>query len=246
MMTSIYEIVVTNIIRIGFDRLITRINEYMRRRKSVDYVFNVLKDDFEKYLNLFEETSKLVKEEVLPNIQSIGVRVTAKQLNSIITTLVKISDLYSEAIQTFISLAKNCNYISRNEGFMDYLKKSDILIYDFINQMRDIYVEPNRVRIGGSFYVFIKLYEREFGREIQKDELEKAVKEAKSGIENFKRAMEKPPRARKKLFKNKKFKESYRRLQEACKNVEVQPADIDLKAYIPSGLLPIVTLLESI
>jgi hypothetical protein len=123
------------------------------------------------------------------------------------------------------------------------LKKSDILIYDFINQMRDIYVEPNHVRISGSFYVFIKLYEREFDRAVQKDELEKAVKEAKSYVENFKRAMKKPPRAGKKLLK--KLEESYRRLQEVCKNVEVQPADIDLKAYIPSDLLPIVTLLES-
>jgi hypothetical protein len=243
MMTSIYEIVVTNIIRIGFDRLKTRINEYMRRRKAVDYVFNVLKDDFEKYLNLSEKMSKLVKEEALPKLQSIKIRVTTEQLNSIITTLADMTDVYSEIIRTFISLAKNCSYISKNEGFMDYLKKSDILIYDFINQMRDIYVEPNHVRISGSFYVFIKLYEREFGRAVQKDELEKAVKEAKSYVENFKRAMKKPPRAGKKLLK--KLEESYRRLQEVCKNVEVQPADIDLKAYIPSDLLPIVTLLES-
>jgi hypothetical protein len=242
MMTSIYEIVVTNIIRIGFDRLITRIDEYMRRRKAVDYVFNVLKDDFEKYLNLSEEMSKLVKEEALPKLQSIKVRVTTEQFNSIVMTFVKMIDVYSELIRTFIGLAKNCSYISKNEGFMDDLKKSDILIYDFINQMRDIYVEPNHVRISGSFYVFIKLYEREFGRAVQKDELEKAVKEAKSYVENFKRAMKKPPRAGKKLLK--KLEESYRRLQEVCKNVEVQPADIDLKVYIPSDLLPIVTLLE--
>jgi len=39
----------------------------------------------------------------------------------------------------------------------------------------------------------------------------KAVKEAKSHVENFKRAMKKPPRAGKKLLK--KLEESYRRLQ---------------------------------
>jgi benzoyl-CoA reductase/2-hydroxyglutaryl-CoA dehydratase subunit BcrC/BadD/HgdB len=79
---------------------------------------------------------------------------------------------------------------NKNKDFDVDLKKSDILIYNFINQMKDIYIEPNRIRIGGSFYVFIKLYEKEIGREIQKDELEKAVEKAKSGIENFKRAME--------------------------------------------------------
>jgi len=38
-MTSIYGIVVTNIIHIRFDRLITRINEYMRRRKRLLIMF---------------------------------------------------------------------------------------------------------------------------------------------------------------------------------------------------------------
>jgi hypothetical protein len=74
---------------------------------------------------------------------------------------------------------------NKNKDFDVDLKKSDILIYNFINQMKDIYIEPNRIRIGGSFYVFIKLYEKEIGREIQKDELEKPLKRQKVALKTL-------------------------------------------------------------
>ncbi|MEM3648440.1 MAG: hypothetical protein QW506_04670 [Thermoproteota archaeon] len=82
---------------------------------------------------------------------------------------------------------------------MEYLKESDIFIYDFIGRMRDIYIEPDRIRIDGSFYTLFKLYEKEFSGKIRRSELEEALDETKSDVEKFKHAMRNPPRIRKNL-----------------------------------------------
>lgn len=153
------------------EKLKNTIDRYMKKRKFRDMALNVLRDDDEKYMSLCNEMYKAV-DDLFSNAQFVKVNVSAQQCGSIIVKLTRMVDLSSDLIQTFISLVKNCSYISKNEGFMGYLKESDVAIYDFIGRMNDIYIESDGIRIDGGFFTYFKLYEGKIRKVLTKKELE--------------------------------------------------------------------------
>jgi len=63
--------------------------------------------------------------------------------------------------------------ISFNPGFTGDLREASSFLYDFVVQMAGMVEKDNFIVMGDKFYTFLKLYEKEFTKDINKKNREK-------------------------------------------------------------------------
>lgn len=220
------------------------VKRYLAKKKVKDQVVHAVGDEARAYIEIFEKLSELGRKQMLPLIQSIKVMPTTQQMNRFMDVASEVPLLYAQLLNAFIKLAKACNEVSKNKGFMESLKDSDRFLFDFVSRMADTYVGDNKVEINGSYYRFFKIYQYEIFQ-FKEDEMQGAVAEVSDSIKKVKQWVDRAPRVRKKVCK--KYIRNLEKLSELSANITIEDSDIiNLRDYIPSKLLPFVILLEEI
>jgi len=219
--------------------------KYQTKKKTKDRVLSALGDEIEAYMDTFDQISAISKDQVLPILKSIKGMPTVHQMNDLLEGLSQMPLMWAQLVRSFIKLAKACSEVSANRGFMESLKETSLFLYDFVDRMKDTYVAENTIRIDGRYYRFFKVYQDQIFKEIHEEDLEKAVDEVKGYVKKIKHYVDKTSfikrQTRKKYIKN--FKE----LCKVVVNVKIEQTSIvDLRAYMPSRLLPVMILFDEI
>ena len=230
-----------------FMRLKNWWDEREKRKGIKEQFLNTLEIQIENYYESFNELSRIGKEEVIPLLDSIKIGPTNIQLNQFLRIYTKIVDGFSRIIASFVDLAKGCQLVSLNPAFMGDLKEASSFLYDFVVRMGDMVGEDDVVAIDDKFYTFLKLYEKEFTKDIKAKDIEKTVEYMKPYISKTKNVIA-PSIARRvpRRKTSKKIVKSFRSLRRTTKQLKIEAPTIKLENYIPDKLHSITILLEEI
>lgn len=230
-----------------FLRLKTWWDEREKRKGVKEQLLNTLDFQIEKYAESFNEVSRLGEKELIPLLDSIEIGPTSNQLNRFLRLYSKVIDGFSGVVSSFVSLARGCKMISINPAFMGDLKESSSFLYDFVVRMSDMVMENDVVVIDDRFYVFLKLYEKEFTKDIKKGDMEKAANIVKPYVSKVKNVVA-PSIARRRPRKktSRKIVKSFKSLRRTTKQLKIESPTIPIEEYIPNKLHPITIILEEI
>ena len=238
-----------------FISLSEKVQDFQKKRKVKNFVLDALSVEVEEYRASFNELLDFGNKFVLL-IRETGEPPTSIQLIEFLKFYSQFPKKLGKSIISFIKLAKACKELSAQQALMEYLKKSDIMLYDFVLRMADAYVEENTLKINGRFLRFFSAYKKEILRikiikkikklrlsEANKKEIELIVNRAKIiarsfNAEFFARFMRHP--AVRKLNKNLK------KLSDISQSVilEYPPKPDLLDVFIPNDLRPITAFLK--
>ena len=226
------------------ERLKKKLERFLKKRKAKERIVRALADEIKEYLDILEQGVEISKTEVMSKIESIEGIPTTHQINMILIGVSEVMLKYSELIMAFIKLSKACSEVVKNQAFMDNLKESDSLLYDFVNLMGDVYVEDGKVKINGRYYRFFKLYEDEMFDRVETSEVE----EFTGKIGNFVDKILFWVKKKKRLISRgviRRYMRSLKAIHEASKNIIVVDIEVSkLRTYVPTKFLPIAILLE--
>lgn len=227
------------------EKLGKEIKKYQTKRKTQNRILNALGDEIKDYIDIFDQISAASENQVLPILQSIKGMPTVHQMNELLAGLLQMPLMFSQLIKSFIKLAKACSEVSVNRGFMESLKESSLFLYDFVDRMKDTYIGENTIRIDGRYYRFFKVYQDQIFKEIKEEDLEKAVDEVKGYVKKIKHYVDKTSFVKRKI--RKKYIKNFKEMCKVAVNVKIEKANvIDLRAYMPSRLLPVMILFDEI
>lgn len=103
-------------------------------------------------MDIYDRVITLSEEKIIPILESVGDELTPHDMNELLDAMSPIPLFHAEWIKAFVHFAKACSEVSALKGFMEYLKETDIVFYDFVELMKNMYVhEENRVIVDGSF-----------------------------------------------------------------------------------------------
>ena len=225
-------------------RLKEKIDRYLQKKKTKERIIRALADEIQEYLDILERSLKISKTEVVSKVKSIDGIPTTPQINIILNGFSEVMLKYSELIRAFIKLSKACCEVIENQAFMENLKETDSLLYDFVNLMSNIYVKEGKVKINGRYYRFFKLYEDELFDKVKINEVEEIIK----GIREFADKILFWVKKKRRQISGgiiRKYRRNLKALYAASKDVIVADIEVSkLRVYVPTKFLPIAILLE--
>lgn len=232
-------------------KLLEIIKKYQKKKKTESLLISALEKEIRTYLDIYERTASLSEDKIMPILQSVGNEPTPHDMNKILEAMSPMPIIHAEWIKAFIGFAKACSEVSALKGLMDYLKESNILLYDFVHTMKNTYVgEENRVIIDGRYYRFFKTYENDiFGKDYDLDMIKRELEPYAAKISRFVRKIRhyanKTAFIKRKILK--KYRKNYRVLVKASAGMTIEKATAsDLRCYVPKKLLPILIFFEEL
>lgn len=230
-----------------FLRLKTWWDERAKRKGVKEQLLNSLDIQIENYSDSFEGLGKLGENELIPLLDSIKIGPTIDQLNRFIILYTKIIDAYAIVVDSFMNLANGCKLISINPGFMGDLEEGSSFLYDFVVRMADMVREDKVVVMDDRFYMFLKLYEKEFSKDIKKKEVKQATDYMKPYVSKVKNVIAPSiARIRPRKKTSRKIVKSFDTFRKTTKLLKIEPSTIDIKEFIPKNLQPMMIILEEI
>jgi hypothetical protein len=223
------------------------LDKHKQKKDVGNKLVNVLGDDIDDYLTIFEEIGVISQKSLVPLIESTGDIASKSQIDKLVAYTTQVQLEYSGLLEILIQLAKNCSLISGIEGFMKSLMNTDIMIGDFVKVLGNTYVKKNdSVKIEDDFYVFFKLNEKQVLKDLEVTDVDAVVGQFEGYVRIIKKKVIPYITVSSISRKNRRnFTRSLETLNRTCKRVKVKKTDIaDLRVYTPAKLLPIVVLME--
>jgi len=234
-------------------KLFEIVEKYQRKKKTESRLVSAFENEIRTYLDIYEKAMTLSEKKIIPILQSVGNELTPRNMNEFLEAMLPMPLIQAEWIEAFISIAKACDEVSVLKGLMDYLKESDIVLYDFVHVMKDMYVrKEERVIIDGRYYRFFKTYENDIFGRVEAEEINMITRELKPYVEKMSRFVKKIRHyARQTAFIKrqilKKYKKNYRILVKAAPKMIVEKTTAsDLRGYVPEKFLPISIFIEEL
>lgn len=207
-------------------KLLEIIKKYQKKKRTERLLLSGLENEIRTYTGIYEKAISLSEEKIMPILQSVEHELTPHDMNELLEAMLPLPTIHAEWIKAFISLAKACTEMSVLKGLMDYLKETDVSLYDFVYVMKNSYVrKENKVIIDGSYYRFFKTYEKEiFGKG---NDLNTIERELKPYVEKLVRFVKKIRHYVKKtaFIKRqtiKKYRKNYREYVKASAGLSIQ------------------------
>ena len=222
-------------------------DEREKQKGVKEQLLNSLDAQIITYSESFEALGHLGVNELIPLLDSIKIGPTTNQKNRFMILYTKIIDSYATIIDSFINLANGCKLISINPGFMDDLKDGSSFLYDFVIRMADSVTEKKVVVMDDRFYMFLKLYKKEFTKNIKKKDVKQATEYMKPYVSKIKNVIA-PSIARSKPRRKttRKIVKSFDSFRKTIKLLKIEPPTIDIQEFIPKNLQPMMIILEEI
>jgi hypothetical protein len=230
-----------------FDKLKNYAESWSKEKKVKIQVVDFLEDDAVSYWRIFEKTSALAPSQLIPLLNEIKETPSKSQIDSVVSMATQVQTNVSGLIQCFIALAKDCSQISINEAFMNDLRVSDGMLYDFVRRMEAAYSNGN-VKIGDEYFGFFKLYRNELLKKYDKVEAEKEAKKGQKYLLEIKKKI--VPYLNTNIVSRQRKKDFFKSFEvyvKASKRFQVKKSpDINFSDYVIPELAPIITLFQEI
>jgi hypothetical protein len=174
---------------------------------------------------------------------------TPTQVSDFIDVVLQMPSHVARLLTCYVHIAKACNEISHQTGFMDSLLTTNSFIHDFVESMNRAYIGNNTIKIDGSFFRFYKLY---------KSQIHKDSKPLRMNSEDAKELMKKID-----LLENaiiielkrkhvnrpliKRWKNSFNTLTESTKDVTIEDVDYGvIDDFVPTELQEVMPFLGTL
>jgi hypothetical protein len=223
-------------------RLYDYVKKYRKKKRIEDKLAHAFENEIKEYIDNLKSISELSESRLMPIVESIGDTFTPHDMNRLLEAMIPLPLMISEQIYAFIDFAKACSEITFQKGLMDDLKETDPTLYDFVFIMKNTYAEKNKVKIDGAYYRFFKTHEDELMEDFEIDNLDQTINKFRRYMNKLKQYMKNTAMIKRDL--KKKFRRNFQNLLKASENLEIEPAIIDMRAYVPRKLLPFVVMLE--
>jgi hypothetical protein len=225
------------------EKLLSIIKKFRKKQQIEDRFVNAFENEIETYLRIYKEMRDLSKDRVVPILDSVGDEMTPHDMNRLVEEFLKVPLLFSELVRAFISFAKACNEVVVLKGFMEDLHDNDLVLFDFVYTMKNTYVPENKAVIDARYYRYFQTYKADIFGNVRIKDIEEATKELRKYARKLKQFWEKTAFIKRTL--RKKYVKNYRLFAKTVENLTVKPTSlIDLEAYVPEPLLPVVVVLE--
>lgn len=236
--------VITTPFNIGL-KLLDLVKKYQKKKRTETRFIHAFEDEIERYIDIVKKIFEISEKSVYPLLDRIENELTVHQMNEILASLSDMPLIYAELVKAFINFTKACREVSFIKGFMDDLRETDVLLYDFVLIMKEAYLGDDKVKIQGSYYRFFQTYKDEIFKEVKITDLDEVVDKLKRYITKIKHYVNKTAMIKRSI--RKKYMKNFRILMKETEKVIVKPSSIvDLKVYIPEKLLPITVLIEEL
>jgi hypothetical protein len=227
------------------EKLLPIIKKLRKKKQIEDRFVSALENEIEAYLKTFKEMRELSRQRVMPILDSVGDELTPHDMNLLIEEFIKVPLLFSELIKAFISFARACTEVVALKGFMEDLHDNDTILFDFIHTMKNAYVPDNKAIINGKYYRYFQTYKTEIFGNVKIEDTDEATEQLRIYGQKLKQFWEKTAFIKRTL--KKKYLKNYRIFVKTAENLKVKTTSlIDLEAYIPEPLLPVVIVLEEL
>lgn len=220
--------------------------KYQKKRETERRFIKAFENEIKNYLENIEQISELCEKQILPKLEPIGDTLTVHKMNEILESMSKMPLMQAKLIEAFIRFAKACSEVSSVlKGFMEDLKETNVVLYDFVFAMKNTYVEENKVKINGRYYRFFKTYEDEIFKGVKIDDLNEIVGELKKYVRKIEHYIKKTAFIKRNI--RKRYVKNLRVLNKASANMIVKRTTlIDLRAYIPEKIFPIAVFFDEL
>ena len=223
------------------------VRKYLEKREIKEQLASSLQAEIKEYEKINDELI-VFGNKLLPIIQNER-QPSPRQLIELIDCLSQLIKIFTKIIILFIRLAKACKDISKQEGFMSSLQKTNRFMYDFVERMGDTYIGKGTVKIDSSFFRFFLMYKKEMIKNVKigklnKDEVAFLQKRMKSIVRGLSQPF---------LKRNirgvaiKKWKSSTTQFNKVFKGVTIDAEGIEttvLNDFIPSELRHLAPFLD--
>lgn len=234
-------------------KLLEITKKYQKKKKTESRFISAFENEIRTYLDVYEKAIELSEEKIMPILQSVENELTPHDMNELLEAMSPMPLIGAEWIKSFIGFAKACFEVSAIRGFMEDLKESNIVLYDFVDTMKDTYVrDENRMIIDGRYYRFFKTYEHDIFGGVKANELNRIARELKPYVEKIRHYVKKIRHyANKTAFIKRKIRrkyvKNYRLFVKASAGMIIEKTTvINLRAYVPEKLLPISLFIEEL
>jgi len=229
-------------------KLFDAVKKYQKKKRTEEYFIGIFEKEIKQYLEIVKRIRDLSEKRVIPILESVENELMPTHMRQILESMSDSPLLCAELIKSFISFAKACGEATKNlKGFMENLRETNLVLYDFVNTMKNAYVENGKVKINGGYYRFFQCYKneifkKEMFREIEIADLDETVKKLKRYVRKIKHYTEKP------LIKRTvrgRYKKNFKVFLKEVENVTIEPTTIiDLRVCLPEKLLPVAMLID--
>jgi hypothetical protein len=216
------------------------VKKYQRKKRIEDKLALAFENEIKKYIDNLRGISELCEKTLMPIVESLGDKFTPNDANKLLEAMLSLPSMMAEQIYAFRDFAKACSEVTVQKGLMDDLKETDPTLYDFVFIMKNAYTGKNKVKIDGAFYRFFKTHEDELMKNLKIDDLDQITDKLRRYMNNLNQYI---------IVKRdlkKKFRKNFQKLLKASESLEIEPDTIDMRAYVPKKLLPVVGILEDI
>lgn len=244
-----------------FKELLSVLRNLYREKKIKEEVYRALSSEVESYLKAYEDLTKIRDEQALPLLRYIASTPSTPPADTFLQFCKTIADLItslSNIIEAFTKVARACKDVVHFEGLMEQLKNVNYRLFDLIKIMASS-IEDDVVIIDSKLYRFIKTYVDDFIKVDVKDARE-IVEKYRDMIEEL---LEKKDVMMKRISDMSRYLPQYPASEEVVKvinylinscerlratigKVKVSIDIASLKAFMPSKLLPIISMLEEV
>ncbi|MGB9914721.1 MAG: hypothetical protein ACPLIG_04725 [Candidatus Bathyarchaeales archaeon] len=234
-------------------KLVETIKKYKTKKETEARFLSALEAEIDAYTNICDKIIDLSNNSVMPILKNIGNEFTPHDMNALLEAMTPIPLICAEWITSFFNLAKACDEVSALEGFMDYLRKSNIMLFDFVVTMKYTYVSSEkRIRIDGRYYRFFKTYEKDIFEKLRTRDIQKAADELEPYVKRLRRfAKRLGEMANKTALIKRQTRKAYLKNQQVfaktanCVSIDTI-AIPNMKDYLPQKLVPIAYLFEEL
>jgi hypothetical protein len=143
------------------EKIHNRHEKRKRAHQAKEYFVDALDAEIESYQKLLDWLVQLCREKWIPALLQVGEEPSPFQVIRFLDSFSDWPRFCIESTKCFIDLARACNEVSSEEGFMESLREGNIFQYDFVRMMGGTYVAENTVRIDRRFFRFFSTYKKD-------------------------------------------------------------------------------------
>lgn len=225
------------------EKLLHVIRNY-RKKKRIEIRFvKAFEHEIRTYIDIFGRMSEIAEKQIAPILESIEDELSPHTMNDLLEASSQMPLVFAELIEAFISFGKACSEVVVIEGFMEDLKETNIMLYDYVLVMKRAYIEEDRLKIDGKYYRFFKTYENEIFGKVDFSDLEEGLTGLKRLIRRIRQFMEKTALIKRTI--RKRYAKNLGVLAKTADKLTIgRTLIINLRTYVPKKLLPIAIFIE--
>lgn len=228
--------------------LLEPLRKYIESRKIRGQLLNSLYDEINDFQQNFQGISTLTNDAIIPIIEkSKNSPIGIDEVNQIVDCMNLLYPMFSELWESFIRLVRGMHEVSSLSAFMENLKETNSMLFDFTVSMGNMLVDSDKVMIDYNFLRFFKVYEKQFSKGVSAKKMDEIAKKLEEYIELTQKNI--VPLLNKRIIKRRARKMLRVQILNFLRSVSKVRIEMGIednfREYVPSQFLALVVVIDN-